>query len=69
MPNRENRLNKCLHLELHLLRHLPDDVRLRGGSVLFVVNGEQGDVPFVLGNDDIGRYDTGIPLRCPPPRM
>ena len=33
--------------------HLFDDFQADGGCVLLVVNGEEGDAPFMLGNDGI----------------
>ena len=48
-----------LDAETKFARHLFDDIQLDGGSILFVVNGEEGYAPFMLGNNGVGRDDTG----------
>ena len=48
-----------LNVASKLAGHLLDDVQLDGGRILLVVNGEEGYAPFMLGNNGVGRDDTG----------
>ena len=58
-----------LNAESKLAGHLLDDIQLNGGRILLVVDGEEGYASLMLGNDGIGRDDTGTaglasPLGC-----
>ena len=58
-----------LDVESKLTGHLLDNIQLDGGGILFVVDGEEGYAPLMLGYNGIGRDDTGTaglasPLGC-----